>query len=298
MLACAVLTAAWPFLFGAAESPPSEPPAEGALDAAEILRRAEDVRNPDLDYALEIAIRSRSPEGKSPERTGTFTMVAHGKTRTMILRKTPPVLSDSVFMNVEGRHWVLMPRATRPLELTGGALLHGENAAGNLARMDFSTGWKATLVGEERLLDEPCAKLELTRTAGAGAYTRVLCWIARTGFLPLRLEYYGTKPERLVHMARYENYQEGSLGLRPMRMVIEGGNAWEDMSVVDFSNLRRVDASAIDFSGAGMLRFRDAATEGREPGSLSDITLEAVLGRLSTPSPAAPSQPPSAPQGK
>ena len=287
-----VRTASCPLLLVAAGVHAAERPARTPIDAAEILRRAEDVRSPDFDYALEVAIRSRSADGRSPERNATFAMVAHGKTHTMFLRRTPPVLSDSVFLIADGRHWALMPRAAKPLELLEGKVIYGEIASGDIARLDFSRSWSAALVGEERFEDDPCYKLELERTGGTGIYTRVLYWIAKSGFLPRRLEYHGTTTQRLVHMARYENYRNTSLGLRPLRMVIEGGNPWEEINVLDFSNLRRIDASPLAFSEEGMLRFRNAATENREPGSGSVITMEAVLGRLAAmPPPSSPREP-------
>lgn len=257
-------------------------------DAAEILRRAEDMRNPDLDYAVEIAVRTNSPEGRVPERNATFAMVAHGKKDTLIFRRTPKILAGGVFLITGSEHWMLMPRGTKPLQFNEGQLIYGEAATADVARLDFSRGWVPTLLGEEKFEDDACYKLELKREEGTGVYTRVRYWIAKQDLLPRRLEYYGTEYERLVHMGRYENYEKGSLGLRPMRLVIEGGNPWEEINTIVFSNLRRIKTDPVSFTPEGMVRFRDTAVA-RQKSLEGDVAIEDVLADLAAPAkPAAP----------
>jgi len=284
-LALGVVILSRPLLVLATEAPAPGKPGEARPTAAEILRRAEEIRNPDLDYAVEVAVLSRSPEGRTPERASSFTLISHGRSNTMLLRRTPPVIADSVFLIAGGKRWALMPRASKPTELVEGRVIYSEIGSSDLARLDLSAGWTVTLLGEEKFEDDPCYKLELKWSGGEELYTRVVYWIGKSGFLPRRLDFYGTKPERLLQMARYEKFQDTSLGLRPTRMVVEGGNSWEEMKILDFSDPRRAETGSVTYSPEGMMRFRDVATAKREPGAGSHASAESILAALAAPSP-------------
>lgn len=263
-------------LSGVASAPPK-------LDAAEILRRAEEIRNPDADRAIEASVRMGSAEGRGPQRESSFSMVFRGRTGTMLLRRTPPVLAGSVFMIDGSKHWSLNPRQKNPVQLADGQVMFGDIQSADLARLDFSQNWRAKLVGEERFETDACYKLELSSSAGSGLYTRILYWVEKKDFLPRRLELYGTNTGRLLRMVRYEDFQRDASAIWPKKMLVEGGNPWEEMSVVSFSNPRKVDVAALSFGTAGMTRFRDAAMV------TETAPLESVLGLLAS-NPVAPAE--------
>lgn len=255
-------------------------------DAAEILRRAEEVRNPGFDFFADVLVRTASPQGRPPERVVSFSMIASRKDRTMLLRRSPKILYAGTFLIADDKYWMLLPRSPGPKELVAGPqIVHGEIANADLMRMNFLRDWEPRLLGEEKFEDDLCYKLDLNRTREGGAYTRVLYWIRKKDFLPRRFEYYGGTPALRLKMSRYEDYRKGSLGLRPMRIIIEGGNPWEDVSTVTLSNLRRSKADAVSFTLEGMVALRDAARDKQKATQSEDATLEDLLAG---PAPAKP----------
>ena len=252
-------------------------PAAKEPDAAEILRRAEEVRNADFEFSADILVRTASPRGRPPERVATFSMVASGKDRTLMLRRTPKILYGGTFLIADDKYWMLLPRSKSALELAEPQVVFGEISNADLARMNFLRGWAPRLLGEERFEEYLCYKLELSRTGEGGHYTRVLYWIRKKDFFPRRLECYGGTPTRRLKMLRYEDYQKGNLGVRPMKVIVEGGNPWEDISTVTFSNLRRIKADAVQFTLEGMITLRDAARAKQKATQSEDTPLEDIL---------------------
>lgn len=253
--------------------------AKKQLDAAEILRRAEEVRNPELDYAVDFTIRTVSPGGRAAERTASYTMLAHGREGSMILRFTPKILHGSVVLMSEGSYWMLLPRAVKPLQLAEVQVLHGEVSSGDIARSNIAANYDPALAGEEQFAGEPCYKLELDRLNPGTHYSRIFYWISKKDLFPKRLEYYGLTGQ-LLKMTRYEEFEKGPLGVRPMLLEIESGRAWEDRNSLRFSNLRRLKADAVSFTPEGMIPFRDAAMARHKVDGGEEVRLEDILRDL------------------
>jgi hypothetical protein len=237
--------------------------ARGGRDAESILRRAEEVRSPDLDYAVDFTIAVHAPHTVARERRASYTMIAHGKDHSMVLMRTPVQFYGGTLLIDEGLYWLLLPRAEKPFQLMESQVFRGDIGNGDLARANLAAMYAARLAGEEALQGEPCWRLELTRTHNRAHYTRILAWIATDGFLPRKFEYYG-ETGALLKTARYGDYRRGPLGLRPMRIEVESTHESGRKSTMEFSNLRRIAVRGVEFTPQAMVRFRDAAVAARQ----------------------------------
>lgn len=258
-----------------------------APDAAKILRRAEEVRNPDLDFAVDFTIRSVSGREKPYAWDASYSMLAHRKERTIILMRSPSSFYGGLVLMAEGRYWMLLPRATRPLELSAAQVLRGDVSSGDLARTDLTRGYGVVLGAEEILDGEPCWRLELARSDPTARYARIVYWVAKKGHLPRRLDYYGNT-SRLLRSVGLSDYRSGPLGLRSMRLDIASFGDWEDRTVLTFSNLRRIRPSEVEFRAESMDALRRAALAMRDAGLGSDAPLERILAAIPASSGRAP----------
>lgn len=227
-------------------------------DAAEILRRAEEVRSPERDYAVDFQLVVEDPRTDWKRRTAAYSMIAHGKDHSLVLLREPRQFYPGTLLISEGRYWMLMPRSKMPLELSPRQALDGDIANGDLARGNLLRDYTARLLGTEPLRGEDSYHLELTRHQARAFFPRIVCWIAKRGSLPLRFEYYG-QTGRLLKVAYYEDYRKGRLGLRSMRIVVENQVRPGERTTMTFSNIRPFDASGMSFTLPGLLAFRDAA---------------------------------------
>jgi hypothetical protein len=251
-----------------------------------ILRKAEEVRNPDLDYAVDFAIHGVAHEASEKERDATYSMIAGGKDRTVILMRAPESLYGALMLMANGRYWMLHPKAQNPRELSIAPIQNGDVATVDLSRANLTRGYKASLSGEEDADGEACWRLELTPDGGSGRFSRILYWVAKAGFRPRRLEFYG-RAGALLKTVRYSDYRKGPLGLRSMTLTIESLDEWKETSTLTFSNLRKFDVRRASFTPEGLIPLRDAALAAREASGAADASLETIAGgraRLSEPS--------------
>lgn len=249
--------------------------------AEQILRRAEEVRNPDLDYAVDFTIHGVSRGETVKERDASYSMVARGKDRTVILMRSPENLYGALVLMAENRYWMLLPKASKPWELSGAQMMNGDVATGDLARSNLRRGYAVSLSGEAPLDGEDCFRLELRADDDAARYTRVVYWVAKKGFLPKKLEHYG-RTHALVKTVSYGDYRKGALGLRSMRLDIESFDEWKEASTLTFSNLRKLELPQASFTSEGLIPFRDAALFLRDDAGASDVPLERIVGEMAS----------------
>jgi len=251
--------------------------------AEQILRKAEEIRNPDLDYAVDFTIHGVSRGAVVQERDASYSMVARGKDRTVILMRSPEQLYGALVLMAENRYWMLLPRASKPWELSGAQMMNGDVATGDLARSNLTRGYTVSLSGEEAVDGEVCFRLELQPESDAARYTRIVYWVAKKGFLPRKLEHYGRTGE-LRKTVLYGDYRKGALGLRSMRLDIESFDEWKEGSTLSFANLRKLEVTPTSFTPDGMMAFRDAALAARDTAAAGDVPLERIVRAMASPS--------------
>ncbi len=227
-------------------------------DAHEILRRAEAVRNPAVDYAVDFTLEVTNPSTAWKERRASYSMIARGKDDSFILLREPRAFHSATVLIHDGSYWLLLPAASAPLQLSPRNILDGDIANGDLARGNLLSDFTPRLVGTERVRDEDCFVLELQRAAPRALSPRIVCRISVKRFFPRQLDYYG-ETGRLLRVATYEDYRKGSLGLRAMRIVVDNQVRPGERTIMSFTNLRRFDASRFRFTVEGLTAVRDAA---------------------------------------
>lgn len=245
--------------------------------ADEILRKAEAVRNPSLDYAVDFTIHAVSQRDKKVERDASYSMIANGKDRTLILMRSPSNFYGSLVLMADRQYWMLLPRALKPWELSPAQMLAGDIATGDLARSNLTKGYAATLAGEEALDGEPCWRLELAADSDRANYARIVYWITKKGFLPRKLEHYG-RTGKLAKVVAYGDFRKGALGLRSMRLEIQSLDEWKESSTLTFTGLRKIGLEGASFTADAMVPFRDAALAAQSAEGGIDASMERILG--------------------
>jgi len=237
---------------------PASGPAAGQGPAAEILRRAEEIRSPEIDYALDFTLRAVNPTTVWKERTARYTMIAHGKDHGLVLMREPAQFYPGTLLIMRGLYWLLLPKAARPLQLSAQSVLEGDISYGDLARGNLLRNYTARLDGEEKIGGARCWRLELTRIGYEANYPRIRCWVEKRNSRPRKFEYYG-KTGSLLKTALYEQYEKTALGLRPVRIVVTSPGRPDETTTLLFSDLRPLDLSHVSFTVDGLVAFRDAA---------------------------------------
>jgi hypothetical protein len=224
----AIPLAAW-LLAGSAQAAATTP-----LDASEILRNADEVRNPQLDYTMRVTITSTKP-GKTP-RSGVYAVMVKGKDKTVIKTLSPASDRGRVLLMRDNDLWAFLPQVSKPLRISLRERLLGDVANGDLARANFSGDYTPMLARTERLDGQEHYVLQLSAHSDEVTYAKVVLWIQAVTFHPARAEFYAISG-RLLKTCTYDRYQKVADRMRPTRLVMTDALNREQRSVLDYEQV-------------------------------------------------------------
>lgn len=106
--------------------------------------------------------------------------------------------------------WLYLPELGRIRQLN--AFAQGEDFMGSDHTYEDLTGQAFhdrthELLGEEEVDDEPTYRVESRRTSDVDAYARILTWVSRRTFIPVRIEYYD-RENRLLKVGAFAGVHE------------------------------------------------------------------------------------------
>ncbi|NLT32542.1 MAG: outer membrane lipoprotein-sorting protein [Acidobacteria bacterium] len=213
------------------------PGVRGAEPTADrILEMADEVRNPQSDFTVDVTVTSIKP-GKNPS-TAKYEVMVKGKTKTIIKTMAPAVDRGTSMLMVDYDFWVFLPTVTKALRISLQQRLLGEVANGDIARVNFSGDYAPKLLKTERIENRDYYVLELIAKDDRVTYHRVLLWVEKGNYHPLKAEFYAVSG-RILKIASYENYRQVAGKLRPTRLVLDDPTVKGQRSIIDYTNVVR-----------------------------------------------------------
>ncbi|HYS04847.1 MAG TPA: outer membrane lipoprotein-sorting protein [Candidatus Dormibacteraeota bacterium] len=225
-----------------------------AYSAGDILERAEAVRNPDGAYRFDMTITTSHP-GQT-DVVSSFLVYTNGRQQTLAYQSAPEAFAGRRMLMLERDAWLYLPGASDALHIFLRNVVTGEVASGDIARTDLSRQYTAALLREEDLDGTACYLLDLAARSPATTYSRILYWVSRKRFHPLKAEFYAVSGRRMK-TGRFDEYREGLGDLRPTRLVLEDAGDAGYRSMMVFRNFRRVrlpDSLFVPEALSGMVR--------------------------------------------
>ncbi len=176
-----------------------------ALTGAEVMRRSVLARAQGDGAAATLAVELRSKDGARVTRTvATYRKVCDGASKQLVVMRSPADVAGAAFLSWihADRYpdmWMYLPELGRPRQLNPAT--RGESFMGS----DFTYEDLGAPAYDERtheIVDRPFAYGEPTYQVESLArahdlYSRVMTWVSRHTFLPVRVEYYARDGELL-----------------------------------------------------------------------------------------------------
>ena len=154
---------------------------------------------------------------------------------------TEPASERGQIMLMKDRDlWIYLPSVSQPVRLSLGQRLTGQVANGDLARANFSGDYTPKILREDVINGETYHVLELAAVDRTVTYSKVLYWVKQSSFWPHRAEFYSLS-NRLLKIARYENFQTQVGAMRPTRLVMENALRKGEESVLEYSSMKLRD---------------------------------------------------------
>lgn len=211
---------------------------ETSISAQSILEKADEIRFPQGSFQVDVAIRTTSPDRS--EDLHRYRVLSKGNENSIVMI-TEPASERGQAILMKGRDlWVFMPSVSQPIRLSLSQRLIGQVANGDIARANFTGDYHPELLRKETIEGENYHVLELTGADRSVTYQKVLLWVNQSNYRPYKAEFYSLSG-RLLKTSRYENFDEVLGELRPTRIIMEDALKHDEISVLDYSNMKLRD---------------------------------------------------------
>lgn len=235
---CRFLALTLLFASMAANAQETAPQVDIDQEAVTAVEKADQIRFPVEGFQVDVGIVTTRPEDDPEARK--YRVLSKGNENTVVMI-TEPASERGQIMLMKGRDlWVFMPDVSQPIRISLAQRLTGQVANGDLARANFSGDYTPRVVGSEKIGTDNYYVLELKAVDRTVTYQRVMYWVNKKSFWPLKAEFYSLS-NRLLKRCRYEEYQQMAGKLRPTRLVMEDALKQGEQSVLEYRGMKLRD---------------------------------------------------------
>lgn len=202
----------------------------GAVDAAQLLARADSVRNPSRPFALTATLL----EYKDGNQKDAMTLRAYSSIggpdtqfRSLVEIRAPAQDRGKLMLKDGTNLWMFDPKSKATIRISPQQKLLGQAANGDVVTTNFAFDYNARLEGDETITDGDrkdvrCWKLALTARTPQTTYHHALLWVAQNGERPVKAQFF-VESGKLLKTAFYRRMQP-ALGMdRPTETVLIDG---------------------------------------------------------------------------
>ncbi len=207
---------------------------DAEMAPGEILLRADEVRNPKLDYTVTVTVRSIKPN--RPERISEYEVLIKGKGKTLIKTLSPATDRGTSILMIGKDLWTYLPNVAQPVRISLQQRLTGDVSIGDIARVNLSGDYAAKL---KRQTDVFYA-LTLVAKNDAATYHKVDYAVQKGNFRPMRANFF-VESGKLLKSADYQNYRELAGQIRPGKIVMTDAWVKGQKSIITYDSMKVAD---------------------------------------------------------
>lgn len=211
-----------------------DPAAFTAVDANELVAKADAIRFPRETFETEITITNYRDD--QPGDVRRYQVLSRGNDHTIVLTLSPASERGQALLMRERDLWVFMPTVSQPVRLSLSQRLTGQVANGDLARANFAGDYQAEWTGTDVVDGIETHVLDLKARGRNVTYARVRYWIATEDERPIKAEFYAVSG-RLLKTSRYEEFHELVGRERPTRLVLQDALREGEYSVLEYESM-------------------------------------------------------------
>lgn len=212
-----------------------------APTAAEIIKRADELRNPSESYRMKVEVVSGSDE------RSVFEVSLSGNTKTLIRTLEPARDKGRNLLMINEEMWAYIPNLRRAVRVSLSQKLTGQAANGDISRMRWSGDYEAKVESE----NEREWQLALSAKRKGMTYDKLSVWVEKSSFRPLRAEFL-TPTGKILKRATYGDYRERLGKIRPHEMTITDATRSDDRSIIRILEMEIKSFPASVFSQANL----------------------------------------------
>ncbi|MBI2711243.1 MAG: outer membrane lipoprotein-sorting protein [Bdellovibrio sp.] len=203
---------------------------ERKFSASQILKKADEVRNPGESYSMKVEVING---GTSDGSRSLFEVSVRGNDKTLIKTLEPARDRGRNMLMLKEDMWAFIPNLNRAVRISLAQKLTGQAANGDISRMRWSGDYTATIEGE----DAHHWILFLTAEKKGLTYEKLRVWIEKGNFHPSKAEFL-TLAGKPLKTALYTDYRNLAGGIRPGTIQIQDAIRQDQISSIHLKDVR------------------------------------------------------------
>jgi outer membrane lipoprotein-sorting protein len=215
------------------------------LTADEIVKKVDEVRNPELDYQTDVRVVSYKPN--RPEHASRYDVWIKGKDKTIIKTTEPENERGQSLLMRENDFWAFFPEVSKPIRISLQQRLNGDVANGDVARTNFSGDYSAKILSKSKISGKDFYVLELKSLRDSTTYGKVKLWVMAENFWPVKAEFFAISG-RFLKTCSYENYKTLAGQLRPSKLVLKDAIVDGQYSTIEYNEMNIVEIPEKNFT--------------------------------------------------
>ena len=190
--------------------------AHGEVTAAELLEKYDKIMGP-TNFESEMEMTSNREDGTS--RAYSMKALKSGEDKFRIWFTSPSAVSGQEILRIGDNSWLYLPNLKRASRLANrDSFQGGDFNNSDILRVNYTKDFEGKIVTSE---DPLAYKLELKSKNKDTSYDLIHLWIAKSNFMPLKGEYFGTSGKKL-RSAEFTDVKEfGKSYSRPAKVVMK-----------------------------------------------------------------------------
>jgi outer membrane lipoprotein-sorting protein len=202
------------------------------VDAQELLRKSDQVRNGWLSFVVRVKISNFEGDKRDEEHLYEVSQKGTEKTNVEFLS---PLEKGRRLLMLGDDMWIYLPDTSRPVRITPLERLSGNTSNGDVARTYYAVDYDAVYLRADKDSGTPCHVLELTAKRKGSTYHRIEYWLRASDARPIKAEFYLTSGKH-IKSATFDDYLEVNGRVLLHRMTI-------------YDQIRKTSRSVLEYSG-------------------------------------------------
>jgi outer membrane lipoprotein-sorting protein len=211
--------------------------------ATEILAASDAIRNPGKPFSVTVTL-TEFQAGKQVDTSTlssySLTQKQSGQFASLILFVLPARDAGKLMLKNGNDMWFYDPTSKASVRLSPQQRLLGQASNGDVATVNLAKDYKATMAGEEEILDgerrtRKAHKLILAAASPDVTYASIEMWVDAENNRPLKARFFA-ESARLLKTAYYRRYQPQLGAERPTETVIIDGLNPQSVTIMRFSD--------------------------------------------------------------
>ncbi|MGA3015246.1 MAG: outer membrane lipoprotein-sorting protein [Bacteroidales bacterium] len=209
------------------------------LNADEIIKKADD-KNRGLSSQGTLTMTVIRPDWT---RTITMNSWSKGKDYSMVIITAPAKDKGQVFLKIKTEMWNWVPSIDKTIKLPPSMMLQswmGSDFTNDdlVKESSIVVDYTHKLIGEEKVRDQDCYKIELTPLPDASVvWGKVIMWVTEKGFDQWMVEYYD-EDNKLVNVSNSYDLKQTSDRIIPTRIELTPKNKKGQKTVLHIDQMK------------------------------------------------------------